>query len=101
MNAFLNPRNGASLTHIIDVTAHSISLFQENEQTKSIYELFIPQTSKTIAELIGVQIDELGNNIFQMYQLIGIINGGEVPGLESFLSYMNENYFWQRWPSHK
>ena len=34
MNAFLNPRNGASLTNTIDVTAHSISLFQENEQIK-------------------------------------------------------------------
>ena len=27
----LNPRNGASLTNIIDVTAHRISLFQEND----------------------------------------------------------------------
>ena len=29
MNAFANPRNGASLTDIIDVTAHSTSFFQE------------------------------------------------------------------------
>ena len=36
MNAFLNPRNGASLTNIIDVTAHSVSLFQENEQLNNI-----------------------------------------------------------------
>ena len=28
-----------------------------------------------------------------MYQLIGIINGGKVPGLESILNYMNENLF--------
>ena len=52
MNAFLNPRNGASLTNIIDVTAHSTSLFQENEQPKDINEIFIPQTSISIAEPI-------------------------------------------------
>ena len=35
MNAFLNPNNnGPSLTGVIDVTAHSISLFQENEPPK-------------------------------------------------------------------
>ena len=45
MSAFLNHRNGASLTNIIDVTAHNISLFQENEQPKNIYETFIPQAS--------------------------------------------------------
>ena len=36
MNALLNPRNGASLTNIIDVTAHSTSVFQENDQPKDI-----------------------------------------------------------------
>ena len=72
MNAFLNPRNGASLTNIIDVTAHSISLFQENEQPKNINGIFIPKTDTSIAEPIDVQIDELGNNTIQMYQLIGI-----------------------------
>ena len=36
MNAFLNPRNGTSFTNIVDATAHSISLFQENEQPKNI-----------------------------------------------------------------
>ena len=45
MSAFLNPRNGASLTNIIDVPAHSISLFQENEQPKNTTEKLIPQTS--------------------------------------------------------
>ena len=29
MHAFLDPRNGASLTNTIDATAHSISLLQE------------------------------------------------------------------------
>ena len=37
MNAFLNPNsNGPSLTGVIDVTAHSISLFQENEKPQNI-----------------------------------------------------------------
>ena len=34
MNAFLNPRNGTSLTNIVDVTAHSESLCQENKPPK-------------------------------------------------------------------
>ena len=40
MNALLNPRNGASFTHMIDVTAHSISLFRENETPKNTNEIF-------------------------------------------------------------
>ena len=52
MNA-LDPRNGTSLTNIIDVTAHSISLFQgENEPPKDINDIFIPQTNISIAEPI-------------------------------------------------
>ena len=76
----------------MDVTAHSISLFQENEQPKHINRLFIPQTSISIPEPIDVQIDELGNNITTMYQLIGIINDERIPGLESMLNYMNGNF---------
>ena len=88
---FLNPRNGASLTNIIDATAHSISLFQENEQHKSINDIFILKTDISIAEPIDVQIDELGNNTIQTYQFIGIINDEKVGCLESLLNYMNEN----------
>ena len=53
----------------------------------------IPKTDISIAEPIGVQIDELGNNTMQMYQLIGIINDGKAGGLEALLNYMNENFF--------
>ena len=74
MNPFLNPRNGASLTNTIDVTAHSTSLFQDNEQPKNINDIFIPQTSISIAEPTDVQIDQLGNGIITIYQFIGIIN---------------------------
>ena len=44
MNAFLNPRNGTSLTNIIDVTAHSKSLFQENGQPKDINDIYLKLT---------------------------------------------------------
>ena len=93
MNAFfLHHRNGASLTNIFDVTAHSTSLFQENEQPKNTNGIFIPQAGISIAEPVYVQTDELGNNIVQMYQRIGIINDEKVPGLESKLHHMNENF---------
>ena len=55
MNAFLNPHNGTSLTRIIDLTAHSISFFQENEPPKNINDMFIPKTDILIAEPIDVQ----------------------------------------------
>ena len=44
MNNLINPQNSASLTGIIDVTAHSISLFQENEEPKNIKNMIIPRT---------------------------------------------------------
>ena len=44
MNAVLNPRNGTRLTNILDVTAHIISLFQENEQPKNINDMLIHKT---------------------------------------------------------
>ena len=40
MNAFLNPNNnGPPLTGVIDATAHSTSLFQENEPLKNITDI--------------------------------------------------------------
>ena len=36
--------------------------------------MFIPKIDISIAESIEVQIDGLGNNTIQMYQLIGITN---------------------------
>ena len=93
MNALFNPRNGTILTNSVDVTAQSMSLFQENEQPKNINKMFIPQTSMSIPEPIDVQIDELGKHIITMYQLIGIISDEKVPGLESILNYMNDSFF--------
>ena len=92
MNSFLT-HNGPSLTGVIDVTAHSISLFQEYAPPKHINDMFIPQSDISIALPYGVVIDELGNNVTTMYQFIGDINDEKVGGLESLLSYMNENFF--------
>ena len=68
MNACINPRNGPSLTGIIDVTAHSISLLQENEEPQNIKDIFIPRSDISVAEPYDVQIGgELGDNVFTMY----------------------------------
>ena len=94
MNSFLNHHNnGPSLTGVVDVTAHSISLFQENAPPKKIIDIFIPKSDISIAEPYDVQIDEMGDNIIQMYKFIGDINNTKVGGLESLLNYMNENFF--------
>ena len=93
MNSFLTPHNGPSLTGVIDVTAHSISLFQENAPPKNIEDTFILQSDISIALLYGVVIDALGNNIITMYQFIGDINDEKVADLASLLNYMNENLF--------
>ena len=91
MNAFLNPNsNGPSLTGAIDVTAHSISLIQENEPPKNIICIFIPKNDISVADY-DVQADELGNNVITMYQFIGKIKDTKVGGLASLLNYMTEN----------
>ena len=75
MNSFLNPHNnGPSLTGVIDVTAHSVNLFQENEPPKNIIDIFIPKSDISIALPYDVIIDELGNSVIIMYQFIGDIN---------------------------
>ena len=94
MNSFLNPHNnGPSLAGVIDVTAHSTSLFQENEPLKNIIDIFIPKSDISIALPYGVIIDELGNNVISMYQFIGGINDTKVGGVEPLLNYMNEHFF--------
>ena len=93
MNSFLNKNNGTSLTGIIDLTAHSISLFVENEEPQNITDIFIPKSDISVAEPYDVIIDELGNNVITMYQFIGDINDSKIGGLESLLNYMNENFY--------
>ena len=78
MNALIIPHNGPSLTGIIDVTAHSISLFQENEEPQNIKDIFIPKSDIIVAEPYDIQIDETGNNIITMYQLTAEISDTKV-----------------------
>ena len=78
---------------VIDVTAHSISLFQETEPSKDIIDIFITKSDISVAEPNDVQIDEWGNNVITMYQFIGDINDTKVGGLESLLNYMTEDFF--------
>ena len=50
MNSFLNPHiNGPNLAGVIDVTAHSISLFHENEPPKNIIDIVTPKSDISIA----------------------------------------------------
>ena len=94
MNSFLNPHNnGPSLTGVIDVTAHSISLFQENEPPKHIIGIFIPKSDISIALPCDVIINELGNSVITMYQFIGDTDDTKVAGLESPVNCMSENCF--------
>ena len=67
MASFLNPHNGTSLTGVIDLTAHIISLFQENEPPQNIKDTFIPKADISTAEPYDVQIGgELEDNIMIM-----------------------------------
>ena len=94
MNSFLNPHNGTSLTGVIDITAHSISLFQENDEPpQNVKDTFMNKANTITAQPHDVQTAELGDNISQMYQFIADINDTKVAGLEPLLNHMNENFF--------
>ena len=89
MSSFLNT---TSLAGIVDITANSISLFQDDGPPKNIIDIFIPRSDISIAEPYGVEVDENGN-VIHMYQFIGDINGAKVAGLESILNCINGNFF--------
>ena len=55
--------------------------------------MLFPYGDIAIAELVDVQINEIGNNVIQMYQFVGAINDKRVPGLESILNCTNKNFF--------
>ena len=69
MNSFLNPHNGTSLTGVIDIPAHSISLYDEtvSKEPGDIKDIFIPKSNISVAESYDVQIDESGDNVTTMY----------------------------------
>ena len=77
MDSFLNPHNGTSLTGVIDLTAHTVSLYDENvsEEPENIRDMFIPKSDMSVAEPYDIQIGgELGDNVITMYQFHGYIN---------------------------
>ena len=84
--------NGPSLTGIVDITANSIRLFQNNGSPKNIEDISISKNDISIAEPYDVPIDEICN-VIQMYKFLGEINGTKVAGLEPLLNCMNENFF--------
>ena len=76
---------------VIDVTARSISLFQENEPPQNIKDISIPKSDTSVAEPYDIQIDETGNGIITTYQLIGETSDTQVGGLESLSNYIWRN----------
>ena len=93
MNSFLAPNNRTSLTGIIDFTAHSIYLVQEDGTVKNILDILFAYGDIAVAELVDVQLNEFGP-VIQMYQCFGDINGNRVPGTESIFNYIDENFFY-------
>ena len=88
----MNTQNdGPPLTGIVDITANSMSLFQDNGPPENIIDISIPKSDISIAEPYDVQIDEIGN-VIQMYQFIGDTNDTKVAGSESILNYINDNF---------
>ena len=85
--------NDPSLAGIIDITAHNISLFQDNGPPKNIIDISIPKSDTSIAEPYDVQINENDNNLITMYQFVGDLYDTKVAGLESLINYMNGNFF--------
>ena len=65
-------------------------MFQKDGTVKNIIDILFPYGDIAVAELVDVQLNDLGP-VIQMYQFIGDINDEGVPGLESILNYINEN----------
>ena len=64
-------------------------MVQEDGTVKHILDILFPYGDIVIAELVDVQLDDLGP-VIQMYQSIVDINDERFPGLESILNYINE-----------
>jgi len=91
-NQHLAKGNTTSLTGIIDVVAHSISLIKNEEQEpENLLDIFIHQDN--IATVQDVSIPLGGGLFFTQKEFIGDINNDRVPGLEALLDYLNANYY--------
>ena len=91
-NTFLNPNNKASLTNIIDIVANSVSLIIEDEKTHTnVHDLFVNQKKIASASPISI-INGLGLTTTQ-FEFDGVIDDNHIPGLESILDYLHNNYY--------
>ena len=70
----VNPRHWTSLTNIIDITAHRISLFQVSENPKHINDMFIPQTDISISSFIFVYHIMFVVQLFMSYVFVFFFN---------------------------
>ena len=84
-HSFLAPNIRTSLTGIIDFTAHNIYLIQEGGTVKNILDILFAYGDIAIAELVDVQLNDLGP-VIQMYQFIGDINDERATGLQPILN---------------
>ena len=66
-------------------------MFQRDGTVKHILDILFPYGYIAIAELVDVQINEICNNVIQLYQFVGEINDKRIPGLESILNCINES----------
>ena len=66
MYAF-NKYNSVSLTGVIDLQVHSLSLYDENDEPQNIKGTFINKKNISKAEPVDVIIDAFGNMVIIMY----------------------------------
>ena len=94
MNAFLSPHNnGPSLTGKVDVTAHSISLFQKDEPPKNINDIPILKVILVLLSLMMFRSLNWRIILSLCTNPLEILMAQKVGGSESLLNYMNENFF--------
>ena len=67
-------------------------MIQEDGTVKNILDILFPYGDIAVAELVDVQLSDLGP-VTQMYHFTGYINDERAPGLEPILNYINENLF--------
>ena len=81
-------RNSASLTNSIDITANSISLLDENNNGRNIYDLFIDASD------VKIPIPKINpNDESTRYDYIeSDVNNDNVAGLKGMINYVSSNY---------
>ena len=86
------PYDNASLTNRIDLTVNSLALFVESEDDfKDIYDIFMDYNDIAVVEQSVVNVGG-GVNYTTVDFNTEDVDDWHVPGLESMLTYLNENY---------